>query len=311
MTVIALVGPTAAGKSALAVQLAQRLGAEIVSADSMQVYIGMDIGTAKPTLSERAGIPHHMIDVWEPSQEVSVVAFREQARTIVADILRRDRPVIVVGGSWLYVQAVLDEWDFPGTDPRVRARLEEELVAVGAPELHARLATLDPAAAAAILPSNGRRIVRALEVVELTGGFSARLPEPRPWVPARWIGLAWDRLALDARITERVDRMREQGLVDEVVALRERGIGRTASGALGYRQLLDALEGGGTLEAAWRETVDRTRKFARRQERRFRQDARVRWLVAGSSTPVAVGSAEPPRLANMADDALRLLAEPG
>lgn len=282
MTAIyAIVGPTAVGKSDVALDLAELLGAEIVSADSMQVYVGMDIGTAKVPEAERRGIAHHMIDVWDPEHEVSVVEFRDRARMSIDDILGRGRSVIVVGGSWLYVQAILDEMDFPGTDPAVRARLENELAEMGAQALHDRLASLDPAAAAAILPTNGRRLVRALEVVELQGTFTARLPEPRPWREARWVGLACDRLVLDARIATRVERMWSLGLVDEVVELRER-LGRTARGALGYRQVLEALVAHGDLDEARARTIDGTRKFARRQERRFRQDARIEWVPAGT-----------------------------
>ncbi|MFM9133984.1 MAG: tRNA (adenosine(37)-N6)-dimethylallyltransferase MiaA, partial [bacterium] len=252
--ILAIVGPTAVGKSDLAIAVAERLGAEIVSADSMQGYIGMDIGTAKVTEAERRGVPHHMLDVWPADHEVSVVEFRDRARTCVQDIQARGRDVVVVGGSWLYVQAILDEMDFPGTDPQVRARLEEELVRIGPEALHARLAERDPRAAEAILPGNGRRIVRALEVVELTGSFQARLPEARPWVGAAWIGVGCERITLDALITERVDRMWSLGFVEEVVALRQRGIGRTARGALGYRQVLAALGGSGDLEGARRDT---------------------------------------------------------
>lgn len=282
--IIAIVGPTAVGKSDLAIDLAERLGAEIVSADSMQVYVGMDIGTAKVTESERRGVPHHMIDVWPPDHEVSVVEFRDRARVSVEEIEARGRDVVIVGGSWLYVQAILDELEFPGTDPEVRARLESELVEVGPEALHARLVVLDPDAAAAILPTNGRRLVRALEVVEIQGTFTARLPDPTPWREARWIGLGCDRLVLDARIAARVDRMWALGLVDEVRELRPR-MGRTASGALGYRQVLDALDEGhaGSVEVARQRTVEGTRRFARRQERRFRQDARVQWVPAGTS----------------------------
>ncbi len=282
--IIAIVGPTAVGKSDLAIDVAERIGAEIVSADSMQVYVGMDIGTAKVPESERRGVPHHMIDVWTVDHEVSVVEFRDRARASVEDIESRGLPVVVVGGSWLYVQAILDEMDFPGTDPQVRARLEAELAEVGPEALHARLAGLDPDAAAAILPTNGRRIVRALEVVELHGSFTARLPEPTPWRDAQWIGVACDRLVLDARIAARVERMWDDGLVDEVRALRAR-LGRTASGALGYRQVLDALEApsADAMEAARQHTIDGTRRFARRQERRFRQDPRVQWVPAGTT----------------------------
>ena len=281
--IIAIVGPTAVGKSDLAIDLAERIGAEVVSADSMQVYVGMDIGTAKVPEAERRGVPHHMIDVWSADHEVSVVEFRDRARSCVEEIEARGRAVVIVGGSWLYVQAIVDEMDFPGTDPEVRARLESELIEVGPEALHARLAGLDPAAAAAILPTNGRRIVRALEVVELQGSFTARLPEPTPWREARWIGLSCDRLVLDARIAARVDRMWELGLVDEVRELRAR-MGRTASGALGYRQVLEALDVGDAdaMEIARQRTVDGTRRFARRQERRFRQDARVEWVPAST-----------------------------
>lgn len=278
--IIVIVGPTAVGKSDLAIDLAEMIEAEIVSADSMQVYVGMDIGTAKVTEADRRGVPHHMIDVWDPWHDVSVVEFRDRAREAIEDIEGRGRPVIIVGGSWQYVQAILDELDFPGTDPQVRARLEAELAEHGAAAMHARLAALDAVAAQAILPTNGRRIVRALEVVELEGSFTARLPEPTPWRRARWIGLAVDRLLLDARIAARVDRMWAEGFVDEVRALRS-SMGRTARGALGYRQVLDALETDEDLEVARQRTIDGTRKFARRQERRFRQDARVTWVAAG------------------------------
>ena len=279
--IIAVVGPTAVGKSDLAIDLAEHMGAEIVSADSMQVYIGMDVGTAKVPEGERRGVAHHMVDVWAPDHEVSVVEFRDHARAHVMDVESRGRNVVIVGGSWLYVQAILDELDFPGTDPQVRARLEEDLVESGPEAMHARLAAVDPEAAAAILPTNGRRIVRALEVVELQGSFTARLPEPRPWREARWIGLSCDRIVLDARIAARVDRMWELGLVDEVRSLSGR-MGRTASGALGYRQVLEALQGDSDLASARQHTIDGTRRFARRQERRFRQDTRVQWVPAGT-----------------------------
>ena len=287
--IIAIVGPTAVGKSDLAVDLAERLGAEIVSADSMQVYVGMDIGTAKVPEPDRRGVPHHMLDVWSVDHEVSVVEFRDRARESVEEIEARGRDVVIVGGSWLYVQAILDEMDFPGTDPEVRARWEGELAEQGPETLHARLARLDPDAAAAILPTNGRRIVRALEVVELQGSFTARLPEPTPWRQAHWIGLSCDRLVLDARISARVGRMWELGLVDEVGRLRSR-MGRTASGALGYRQVLDAWDAGSdAMEIARERTIEGTRRFARRQERRFRQDARVQWVAAGTGADAVVG----------------------
>ena len=288
--IIAIVGPTAVGKSDLAIDLAERLEAEIVSADSMQVYVGMDVGTAKVPEGDRRGVPHHMIDVWPVDHEVSVVEFRDQARACVEEIEARGRAVIIVGGSWLYVQAILDDMDFPGTDAGVRARLEAELAEVGPAMLHARLADLDPQAAAAILPTNGRRLVRALEVVELQGSFTARLPDAQPWREAHRIGLSCDRLVLDARIAGRVDRMWQMGLVDEVRGLRAR-IGRTASGALGYRQVLEALATGDAdaMERARQHTIDGTRRFARRQERRFRQDARVQWTASGTSIDTVLG----------------------
>ena len=185
LPVVAVVGPTATGKTALAVDLARRLGGEVVNADSMQLYRGMDIGTAKPGPSERGGVPHHLLDLWHVREAASVAEYRDRARAEIDRLRAAGTVPLLVGGSGLYVRAVLDELDFPGTDAGIRAKLEEELAAVGAAELHARLARLDPAAAAAVLPSNGRRIVRALEVIELTGGpFRASHPEPRPHNPA-------------------------------------------------------------------------------------------------------------------------------
>src|SRR5215213_1775500 len=206
--VVAVVGPTATGKTALAVELARRLGGEVVNADSMQLYRGMDIGTAKPDAVERGGVPHHLLDLWDVRQAASVAEYRDLARAEI-DRLRASGTVpLLVGGSGLYVRAVLDRLDFPGTDAEVRARWEGELAAVGPAALHARLAELDPAAAAAVLPSNGRRIVRALEVIEMTGGpFRASLPDPQPHYPV--IGVALDRepAELDDRVALRVERM--------------------------------------------------------------------------------------------------------
>jgi len=283
VTVLAIVGPTASGKSALAVRLAQRVGirAEIVSTDSMQVYRGMDIGTATPTAAERGGVRHHLLDVWEPEHAVSVAEFQARARGAIDEILDRGGAPIVVGGSGLYVSAVLDDLRFPGTDPAVRARLEAELGEVGAAALHGRLAEVDPAAAAAILPTNGRRIVRALEVIEITGApFVARLPEPTEVYPSVRVGLDVPREDLDARIAERVAQMWERGLVDEARVLRDQGLADTltASRALGYQQVLAFLAGECTEEQARQDTVDATRRFARRQQRWFRRDGRVTWL---------------------------------
>ncbi len=283
--VVAVVGPTATGKTALAVELAHRLGGEVVNADSMQLYRGMDIGTAKPTVAERGGVPHHLLDLWHVREPASVAEYARSARAVI-DRLRADGVVpLLVGGSGLYVRAVLDDLDFPGTDPNVRARLEAELAAEGSAALHARLAGVDPAAAAAVLPSNGRRIVRALEVVELTGGpFRATLPEPRPHYPAVAVGLDRDTAELDGRVHARVDRMWAAGFVAEVEALAADGLreGPTASRALGYAQVLGQLAGGLGPEEAREATVRATRRFVRRQRSWFRRDPAVRWFDAGA-----------------------------
>jgi tRNA dimethylallyltransferase len=281
--VVAVVGPTATGKTALAVALAQRMGAEVVNADSMQLYRGMDIGTAKPDLAERGGVRHHLLDLWHVREPASVAEYRRRARAEI-DRLRADDVVpLLVGGSGLYVRAVLDELDFPGTDPEMRGRLEDELATDGAAALHARLAAVDPAAAAAVLPSNGRRIVRALEVVELTGGpFRATMPEPRPHYPAVVVGLDRDPAELDARVAARIDRMWQRGFVDEVAALAEDGLreGPTASRALGYAQVLAQLDGTLTPDDARERTAAATRRFVRRQRSWFRRDPAVTWLDA-------------------------------
>ncbi|WP_123604443.1 tRNA (adenosine(37)-N6)-dimethylallyltransferase MiaA [Micromonospora sp. Llam0] len=279
--VVAVIGPTAAGKSALSIALAEQLGAEVVNADSMQLYQGLDIGTAKLTVDERAGVPHHLLDIWPVTAPASVAEYQRLARAAIDDILRRGRLPLLVGGSGLYVRAVLEKFDFPGTDPALRDRLEAELAEAGPAPLHARLAAADPAAAAAILPGNGRRIVRALEVIELTGQpFTAALPEPVPYYDAVQLGVDLPTERLDERIARRVDRMWEQGLVDEVRALLGQGLrdGRTASRALGYQQVLRMFDGEYDDEQARADTVRATRRFVRRQRSWFRRDARVRWL---------------------------------
>jgi tRNA dimethylallyltransferase len=281
--VVAVVGPTATGKTALAVALARRLGGEVVNADSMQLYRGMDIGTAKPDAAERGGVPHHLLDVWQVREPASVAAYRQLARAAVDRLRAAGTVPLLVGGSGLYVRAVLDELDFPGTDPALRARLDAELAAVGAAALHERLAAVDPAAAAAVLPSNGRRIVRALEVVELTGGpFRASLPEPRPHYPAVVVGLDRDPAELDERVEQRVAGMWARGFVDEVAALAADGLreGPTASRALGYAQVLAQLDGELTADEARERTVAATRRFVRRQRSWFRRDAATSWLDA-------------------------------
>jgi tRNA dimethylallyltransferase len=285
---IVIVGPTASGKSGLAVALARAYAgrgqrAEVVNADSMLVYRGMDVGTAKPTARERTGVVHHLVDVLDVTQTASVAQFQAMARAAVADCLARDVVPILVGGSALYVRAVVDAFEFPGTDPAVRARLESELAVVGPEALHARLTERDPEAAARILPGNGRRVVRALEVVELTGGpFTAVLPERRYALPdVVQVGLDVPRDVLDERIRNRVDTMWAHGLVAEVRLLADAGLrdGLTASRALGYRQVLQHL-GGELDEAGAREaTVVATRRFARRQDAWFRKDERITWLA--------------------------------
>lgn len=287
---VAVVGPTATGKSELAVALAERLGAEVVNADSMLLYRGMDVGTAKPTLAERRGVPHHLLDVWEVTERASVAEYQRLARAAVADVLARGRLPLLVGGSGLYVRAVLDDLDFPGTDPDLRARLEAELAAAGPAALHMRLSQVDPAAARDILPSAGRRLVRALEVIELTGRpFAATLPAPTAVYDCLQLGL--DRTDLDGRVASRVDRMWAAGLVGEVGALAARGLrdGPTASRALGYRQVLAHLDGRHDEATARAETVRATRRFVRRQRSWFRRDSRVEWLDA--ARPDLVGHA--------------------
>ncbi|WP_344246731.1 tRNA (adenosine(37)-N6)-dimethylallyltransferase MiaA [Actinocorallia libanotica] len=279
---ISVVGPTAAGKSDLAVDLALRLGGEAVNTDSMQLYRGMDIGTAKLTVAERRGVPHHLLDVWDVTEPASVAEYQRRAHEVIAEVRGRGRVPVLVGGSGLYVRAALDDLDFPGTDPGIRARLEAELAEQGSGALFARLKEADPEAAQAILPSNGRRIVRALEVIELTGRpFTASLPQHRYRDPETvQLGLLVPRPELDERIALRVDRMWEAGFVAEVAALEEAGLraGRTASAALGYAQVLRFLAGEWSEEQAREETVRATRRFARRQESWFRRDARIHWL---------------------------------
>ncbi|MEU3631954.1 tRNA (adenosine(37)-N6)-dimethylallyltransferase MiaA [Streptomyces fradiae] len=284
--VIAVVGPTAAGKSDLGVHLARELGGEVVNADSMQLYRGMDIGTAKLTREERGGVPHHLLDIWDVTQTASVAEYQRLARARIDRLLAAGRTPVLVGGSGLYVRGAIDALEFPGTDPLVRARLEAELEELGSGVLHARLAAADPDAARAILPSNGRRVVRALEVIEITGRpFTANLPGHDSVYDTVQIGVDVARPELDARIAERVDRMWEAGLVDEVRALEGRGLrdGRTASRALGYQQVLAALAGECTEQEARDETVRATKRFARRQDSWFRRDPRVRWLSGAAA----------------------------
>ncbi|MGI8522862.1 MAG: tRNA (adenosine(37)-N6)-dimethylallyltransferase MiaA [Nocardioides sp.] len=278
LPIVAVVGATASGKTGLSLDLAERLGGEIVNTDAMAVYRGMDIGTAKLPPAERRGIPHHLLDLLDVAEPLTVAEFQGWARTAIAEIRERGRVPVLVGGSALYTRAVLDRFEFPGTDPALRADLEGELARIGAPALHARLAEADPEAAAAILPDNGRRVVRALEVVELTGQpFSASLPRQGS-VDSHSVQVGVDigRPALDRRIEHRVAAMFDTGLVDEVQTLGP--LGRTAAQAIGYREVTAYLAGQLSLDAARERTVAATRRFARRQDSWFRKDPRVRWV---------------------------------
>ncbi|WP_103383293.1 tRNA (adenosine(37)-N6)-dimethylallyltransferase MiaA [Pseudonocardia dioxanivorans] len=304
---VVVVGPTATGKSDLGLALARELDGEVVNADAMQLYRGMDVGTAKLTVAERRGVPHHLLDVLDVTETASVAAYQREARVVIERLRAAGRTPVLVGGSGLYVQAVVDELEFPGTDAAVRARLEAELAERGPGALHARLAALDPAAAAAVLPGNGRRIVRALEVIEITGRpFTATMPRiGAPRYDAVLVGVDRDVAELDDRIATRVDLMLAAGLVEETRTLLARGLreGRTASRALGYQQVIDALAAaagapdsedrdapadGARLAAvplddaavtdAAQRTVVATRRFVRRQRSWFRRDHRIRWF---------------------------------
>ena len=277
--VIAVVGPTGSGKSDLAVNLALELGGEVINADAMQFYRGMDIGTAKISLAERRGVPHHLLDILDVTQEASVSQFQEQARAAIADIHSRGKRAILAGGSGLYVRAALDVLEFPGTDPAVRQQLEDDLAAQGAEVLLARLQAVDPVSAGRL--SDSRRIIRALEVHQLTGRpFSSFMPQREYVQPAVQIGLSVDREQLRERLALRVHRMVDDGLLAEVERLEAQGLrqGKTAPRALGYAQFLRVLDGGTTVAEAAEETIVATRQFARRQLTWFRADPRISWL---------------------------------
>jgi tRNA dimethylallyltransferase len=280
--VVAVVGATASGKTGLSLDLAERLDGEVVNTDAMQVYRGMDIGTAKLPPAERRGIPHHLLDTLTVRDPATVAEFQQWARAAIADIRGRGRTPVLVGGSALYTRAILDRFEFPGTDDAVRRRLERELAELGPAALHARLRAVDPEAADRILVDNGRRTVRALEVVELTGRpFSASLPTLEYSDPATvQVGVDIDRPTLDERIAERVDAMFAAGFVDEVARLVGEGLleGRTASRAIGYREVAAHLAGELTLAEARERTVVATRRFSRRQDSWFRKDPRITWI---------------------------------
>ncbi len=276
--IVAVVGATAAGKTGLSLDLAERLGGEIVNTDAMQVYRGMDIGTAKLPPGRRRGIAHHLLDTHDVSEPVTVAEFQAEARAVIARLRERGVVPVLVGGSALYTRAVLDSFEFPGTDPALRQRLQGDLDRVGAPAMHARLAAVDPGSAARILPDNGRRIVRALEVVELTGSsFTAALPRLEYVDPSTvQVGVEIDRGTLDARIARRVCQMYDDGLVEEVARLGP--LGPTAAAAIGYRQAAAHLAGELSLAEAIEQTTTATRRFARRQLSWWRKDPRITWL---------------------------------
>ncbi len=291
--VVAVVGPTAAGKTDLSLDLAEALGGEVVNTDSMQLYRGMDIGTAKLPAAERRGIVHHLLDVLDVSEPATVAEFQGWARAVIDDCRARGVVPVLVGGSALYTRAVLDRFEFPGTDPEVRAQLEKELAEVGAEAMYARLVEVDPVAAERILPQNARRVVRALEVIALTGRpFSATLPSLTYFYDdAVQVGVDIPRPVLDERIALRVQRMWDAGFVDEVRSLAGRGLreGRTANRALGYQQVLAFLDGDVSEQEAQELTVTGTRRFARRQDAWFKKDPRISWV--GWDDPDRVGAA--------------------
>ena len=285
MKVIALVGPTAVGKTLLSLDLALELSAEIINADAMQIYKGMDIGTAKLPLSQRRGVIHHQIDVLDPTAEANVSQYQKQTREIIRELLNRKVQPILVGGSGLYVNSVLEDLEFPGTSLELRAKYEELLEEKGVEHLFKMLEEIDPLAAENILPNNARKIVRALEVNELTGKrFNAKLPEPSPIFPDVRIALDMPRDLLDKRITERVHQMFADGFIDEVQKIEESLTkGKTALRALGYSQVLSYLAGEIQKEEAITLTINATKKFARRQLSWFRRDPLIHWLDATSS----------------------------
>lgn len=293
-TVLVIVGPTAVGKSAVAVDVARAMGAEVVNADAFQVYRGMDIGTAKTPVGQRGGVPHHLLDIIGITEQLTAADYQRRGRDVLRDLARRGTGAVVVGGSGLYVRALLDDLRFPGSDPEIRRRWERSLAEVGPERLHEVLAKRDPAAASAILPTNGRRIVRALEVGELTGqGFTATLAASGPvLVPHESVGLDLPRPVLDERIAKRVDQMLADGFVGEVRGLLHDGLreGPTASRALGYPQVIALIEGRLTEDEARAEIVAATRRYARRQQRWFRRDPRTTWIDARAGLPSTVAS---------------------
>ena len=285
---IIVCGATAIGKSDLAVEIAKELGAEIINADSMQLYKGMDIGTAKLTLSERQGIEHHLLDAVDVKTDVTVSWYQDIARAKIDELRGAGKNVVVVGGTGFYIKAILDDLNFPETDPNVREKLNQEAEEIGGDAMHQRLAQLDPAASLAIPKENVRRVVRALEVIEITGKpFTAILPraDSTKYPDAMQFGLAMDRESLDIRIDSRVKKMWDLGFVDEVEALINEGIleGKTAQAAIGYAQIIRVKHGSISEAEAIEDTARATRQYARRQETWFSKDLRITWLSAKSN----------------------------
>ena len=281
-------GATATGKSELAIEVAKEIGAEIISADSMQLYKGMDIGTAKLTMAERQGITHHLLDLVDVKTDVTVSWYQELARAKIDELRGAGKSVVVVGGTGLYIKAILDDLNFPETDPEVREKLNQEAEKIGGDAMHQRLAKLDPAASLAIPKENVRRVIRALEVIEITGKpFTAILPreDSTKYPDAMQFGLAMDRESLDIRIDNRVAKMWEAGFVDEVEELINQGIleGKTAQAAIGYAQIIRMKHGSMSQEEAIEDTARATRQYARRQETWFSRDLRITWLSATSN----------------------------
>ncbi len=284
---IVIVGPTAVGKTELSLEVAKHFDGEIINADSMQLYQGMDIGTAKLSLKDRKGIKHHMLDVLEVTEAANVADYQRDSRKVVNELDQAGIRSVVVGGSGLFIQGLLEDLQFPGSDPEIRDRLTVEAEKIGADAIYQRLVEIDPEAAANILPGNTRRVIRALEVIELTGAAPVTTLEQLPEViPSIRIGLKRDRAELDERITKRVEVMWEDGLVDEVRALEKVGLrdGLTASKALGYAQVLDALSGLISLDEAREKTIQATKRFARRQESWFNRDQKIHWFDASTVT---------------------------
>ncbi len=288
MALIVICGATASGKSGLSIKLAKEISAEIINADSMQIYRGMNIGTAKLTIVEREKIPHHLLDILDVTEDANVASYQQLARAKIDELQNTGKNVIIVGGTGLYIKAIIDELNFPDRDIQVRDRIDKEAIELGAIEMHKKLAQLDPMAAAKLPANNLRRVVRALEVIELTGEpFTAQLPreDVDHYQGVKQFGLVMDRSTLDQRISGRVDQMWDLGFVEEVRQLIALGItnGKTAQAALGYKQIINSISDGSSLDLAKEETKRATRQYARRQETWFSRDRRIKWLAPESA----------------------------